>query len=240
MRLFSHWPLAVVASTVVGAVSLFAVPAAHAQIVTNGSFEAGNFTGVNPNSAPGATQLFTGATNITGWTVVNAELAWLQNGNPYGVVASDGIRNLDLTGYHDASPYGGVSQTIATTTGSVYNLSFDIGTYAGTSSGVTASAGAVSQNFIFTALGGGASYQYGTQSFNFTAGAGASTLITLTGSSTSSGNNLGLDNVKVTLVSGAAGAPEPGTLALLGGSLPLMCGLARRSRCRRRGLCPKQ
>jgi len=225
--------LTFIASALVGGAALLSSPAAHAQLITNGSFEAGNFTGTNPQSAAGSTQLFTGATNITGWTVVNAELAWLQNSNPYGIVASDGVRTLDLTGYHDASPYGGVSQTIATTAGSIYNLSFDIGAYAGSSAGVTASAGALSQNFIFSALGGGASYQYGTQSLNFTAGAGTTTLITLTGSSTSHGDNIGLDNVKVTLVSGSAGAPEPGTFPLLGMGLTVGAGIVGTVRCRK-------
>ena len=209
---------------------LFATPAAHAQnLLTNGSFELGNFTGANPQNAVGATQLFPNATNITGWTVINAELAWLQNGSPYGVAASDGIRQVDLTGYHDSSPYGGVSQSLATTSGSVYNFSFDIGAFAGTSSGVTATAGSTSQTFNFAAPGAGASHQYATQSFNFTAGAGSSTLISLVGASTTSGNYIGLDNARVTLVSSAA-APEPGSLALLGMGLAPLAGIVARRR----------
>ncbi len=208
-----------------GAFALFvlaAMPAAHAQnLLVNGSFELGNFTGVNPQSAAGATQLVNGDTNMTGWTVVapaGRNIAWIGTGNPYNIVASEGARSLDLTGYSDASPYGGVVQTLATSIGATYRIEFDLGgPLANDDNSLTASAvGVASQTFFFdhTPASGQQWQRFG---FNFVANSSA-TQIQFTGISTATGVSIGLDNTSVTLVSPAA-APEPGTLALLAGTL---------------------
>ena len=205
-------------------------PTAHAQLL-NGSFETGNFTGVNPQAAAGATQLFSGAINIDNWTTVNAELAWIGAGNPYAIVAPNGTRSLDLSGYHDGSPFGGVTQTITTQPGATYNLSFMIGVFGGNTNSITATVAGVPTLRSFTGPAGG--NQWGTVGFNFVASS-ANTAISLIGQTATSQDYIGLDNVTVTLVQ-AANGPEPGTMALLiTGGVGFL--LARRKRVLRSGV----
>ena len=96
---------------------------ASVNLLVNGSFESGAFA---PNGE-GFESLNPGATDIFGWTVTNNEMAWGSNTNIYGLTSSDGDKFLDLTGYHNYSPYGGVAQTINTIVGRTYTVSFDIG-----------------------------------------------------------------------------------------------------------------
>ncbi|HVF46892.1 MAG TPA: choice-of-anchor C family protein [Pyrinomonadaceae bacterium] len=77
---------------------------------SNGSFE----LGTDPGSFD---DLFTGQTNITDWDVTGSVdyigTLW---------VASDGVRSVDLTG--DFA--GSLSQSVATTPGFVYSVTFDL------------------------------------------------------------------------------------------------------------------
>src|ERR1700684_2949506 len=83
---------------------------AHADLITNGSFENTGATFVG--DANKVDLLASGSTAIPGWTTFNGvPTAWLQNGNPYGISASNGSYFLDLTGYADSGTYGGVMQT---------------------------------------------------------------------------------------------------------------------------------
>ena len=202
-------------------------PANAQNLLTNGSFEQGNFV----NNGNGAESLAVGATAITGWTVINNELAWDQVGNPYGHPVSDGSFALDLTGYHDSRPYGGVQQILTTTVGQQYALAFDLGVeqsdsrYAGPN-GITASAGGVSQTFTYNPPITGSSY--GRFTLNFTA-VSASTTISLIGSQAGGGQYIGLDNASVVAV--PAAVPEPGSVALLIGMTVTGAGfLSRRKR----------
>src|SRR5215470_919203 len=99
------------------------VPTAHANMLTNGSFELGAF--VNQGNA--TMVLNVGSTSITGWTVVTDQLAWIDTGNPFGLSAQDGNRFLDFTAYPAGAPFGGISQSLATIPGQQYELSFDLG-----------------------------------------------------------------------------------------------------------------
>jgi hypothetical protein len=73
---------------------------AHAQnLLVNGSFEAGAFS----DSGNGTQQLLAGSTDMSGWTVMTDDVAWITNANPFGVTASEGVMCLDLTGYTDAA-----------------------------------------------------------------------------------------------------------------------------------------
>jgi hypothetical protein len=179
---------------------------ARGDLITNGSFEDGGFVPDGNDTM----SLAPGATSMTGWTVVQAELAWIGPTNPFGIVASDGSFSLDLAGYHDSVPYGGVSQAIATNAGYTYHLSFDLGAStlaSNPTSKVTAIAGGTSNSYSLTASNG---LLWQTFGFDFTA-TGSSTVISLLGDNPN-GNYVGLDNVHVTLV----GVPEPTGLALLG------------------------
>lgn len=96
---------------------------ANANLVTNGSFEEGNFIADVNN----VMSLPVGSTQISGWSVVNGELGWLNTPNLWGAIAADGSFFLNLAGYDHSPPYGGISQTIPTTPGQGYRLSFDMG-----------------------------------------------------------------------------------------------------------------
>jgi Protein of unknown function (DUF642) len=109
-----------------GSVLLAAVltsSAASAALVTNGSFESGAFSGDMNDTM----SLSPPSTAMTGWTVTNGTLAWIGPTNTFGLAAQDGGYFLDLTGYHDNIPYGGVTQSIATNIGSRYALTFYLG-----------------------------------------------------------------------------------------------------------------
>src|SRR5260370_21544290 len=104
---------------------------ARANQITNGSFEDTNksFVGdVNKTD-----QLASGSAAIPGWTTINGvPTAWIRNGNPWNISASNGSYFLDLTGYSDFGTYGGVTQSFATTPGTGYVVTFDLG-YGGNS-----------------------------------------------------------------------------------------------------------
>jgi hypothetical protein len=193
----------------------------------NGSFENGNF----PSGAPNDTvSLDVGSTDITGWTTDNAALAWIGPANPFGLTASDGSYLLDLTGYQDNTSYGGVEQSVATTIGHSYLLTFDIGTAVkNTTSGIEAFAGAASHVFTATATQDASAWY--SQSFTFIA-TSSSTLIRLIGTQASDGGHyIGLDNVNlVDQGPTTATAPEPSTLVMTGTFLSILAGGAWRRR----------
>lgn len=191
-----------IAMTLALGVLAFTQSAATAQnLLLNGSFEDPSGTVV------GTPSLSVGSTAIPSWTVVNQEIAWVFNGN-FGITPSEGLRSLDLAGYHDFDPFGGVTQTISTQVNALYRLSFDLGTFAGSS--IQVNAGATTANFVHTLVG---IQEWQTFSVNFTASS-VSTAITLTGLSSVGNNYIGLDNASVIYLSGGSSAPEPGSIAL--------------------------
>ena len=199
----------ILCATVIG----FASIPAQANLLTNGSFEdITNFVDQGNDTMT----LTSGSTAMPGWTVVNDTLAWIGPSNPFGVSASNGNYFLDLTGYDDSAPYGGVTQTIPTSAGGLYRLTFDLGsaTSADSSDSINASAGSTSQLFTSTLTG---INNWETETLDFVATA-ATTAITLTGMSKSL-NYIGLDNVSVVLLRAPSAVPEPSTLALLGAGL---------------------
>lgn len=102
---------------------LFDVKLSQADIV-NGSFEL-------PVVTPGSFQNFTGgSTAINGWTVVGVESAVVSESftnNQIIFNAYDGNQWLDLTGATSSNPNSGVRQSIATTIGQTYRVSFYVG-----------------------------------------------------------------------------------------------------------------
>ena len=169
-------------------------------LLLNGGFEDPSGTVV------GTPSLLVGDTSIPSWTVVNQETAWIFSGN-FGIFPSEGLRSLDLSGYHDSAPFGGVTQTIPTQVNALYRLSFDLGAFSGSS--VRVNAGTTTADFVHTLFG---IQHWQTFSFDFTASS-TSTAITLTGLSSAANNYIGLDNASVTFLS-ASSAPEPGSVVL--------------------------
>jgi Protein of unknown function (DUF642) len=211
----------------------FAAVEARADLITNGSFENTNNTFVG--DANHVDELGSGSSAIPGWTTTNGTFtAWIQNGNPYGISASNGSFFLDLTGYADSGTYGGVSQTFATTPGTNYVATFDLG-YGGDSGAfggpvkVTASAAGTSATFT-SGSGTPNPAVWDPETFNFMA-TSTSTTLNLVGLSTAGGEYIGLDNVDVELGSGGGGVvPEPGTYALFLTGVGFLRYVARRVR----------
>lgn len=191
-------------------------------LLVNGSFETGNFV----NNGAGAESLALGDTSMTGWTTVSAELAWVQNGNNYSLSAEDGTMSLDLTGYHDSSPYGGVEQSFATVVGGQYLLSFYVGANSNYSqvNGVNALINNSSLGtFTINSTTSGQTWQQ--FSVSFTASSTTSTL-DIIGSAASGGTYIGLDNVSVT----AQSVPEPAEfLPMVGTALGLLAFRRRKN-----------
>lgn len=201
----------------------------------NGSFETGNFTGVNPQGASHFTQLLNGSTNIMGWTTVN-EIAWLETGNSYGDAPSDGSRLLDLTGYHDSQPEGGIQQALTLVVGNSYTLGLDVGfnsMFPTAPDGVTVTIAAAGVSQTFNNGNTGAGTTIGTSFYkhftlNFTATQADNTLL-LQGSTASNGQDIELDNISLTNITPVA-VPKPGSIAILVGSGTTGAGFVLRRR----------
>ncbi len=79
---------------------------------TNGSFETGTYV----DGGSGFEQLNAGDTSITGWTVDAGSVDWIGTYWP----AQDGSMSIDMSG----ADAGTISQTLATTIGNTYTVSF--------------------------------------------------------------------------------------------------------------------
>jgi Protein of unknown function (DUF642)/PEP-CTERM motif len=207
---------------------------AYADLITNGSFEDTSKTFVG--DANGVDELSSGSTAIPGWTTINGvPTAWIINGNPYGISAADGSFFLDLTGYSDSGTYGGVSQSFATTAGTSYVVTFDLG-YGGDSTAfggpvsVLVSAGGSSQTFT-SGSGSPNPAVWDLETFDFTA-TSATTTLSLIGKTTTGGDYIGLDNVDVEVGTAPGPVPEPATFTLLLTGMSML-GWAARRRFRR-------
>jgi Protein of unknown function (DUF642)/PEP-CTERM motif len=218
--------------TVTHLLLVFALAAleARADLITNGSFE--NTSGTFVGDVNHVDLLASGSTAIPGWTTINGvPTAWLQNGNPYGISASNGSFFLDLTGYTNVGTYGGVMQTFATTAGTNYVVTFDVG-YGGASGlfggpvRVTASAAGTSATFT-SGSGTPNPAVWNSETFTFMA-TSATTTLDLVGLSTAGGDYIGLDNVDVEVAGVTPSVPEPGTLTLVLTGIGLVGGVARR------------
>jgi len=190
---------------------LLAATTSHANLLTNGSFESGGFV----NQGNDTMSLDPGSTTITGWTVITDTTAWIGPTNPFSLAANDGDFFLDLTNYQLGAPFAGVSQTIATTPGATYSLTFDLGgsNRWGRPDGLIASAAGASMTFTTPTTGTLNDWYHETMSF---VAAGSSTTVTLQGAS--GFNYIGLDNVSVDLGSPVS-VPQPAALALIGAGL---------------------
>ena len=191
--------------------------AADAASILNGSFE----TPAVP--VGGFTSFASGSNAITDWTVVGpsgsvAIVSGTFTQFGFTFPAQDGVQWLDLTGV-GSNTTDGVQQTVATTPGALYDLSFFVsnisnpGGLFGTTStvGVQIDGGPV---VSFTNSGGGGSTSQVWQQFTLALTAtAATTSITFINQDPSSDNNNGLDNVSLTAVPGltASWSQSPAT-----------------------------
>lgn len=162
-------------------------------LIVNGSFEEGSFA----PDGNGFMSLSPGSTAITGWRTFSGELAWGQ----FPVSdwpASDGNYFLDLTGYHDSTPYGGIQQTLTTSSGTRYRITFDLSVNQdspvsrGPITVRVEATGNSSQEFTYDPPGTG--IQWGRFAYDFVA-VGPSTELSFLGTFTAGGNTINLDNV---------------------------------------------
>lgn len=199
--------------------SLFAAPV---NLVTNPSFEIGDFTPAN--ASDDYEFLVAGSTDITGWTVGPGDgVDWLSEGPgsppPTAFNASDGDKSVDLR--HDDGD-GSISTTFATTFGQLYQLSFDTATLSAQNQFGLVSAGSLaSQPFTATPSSPFESLTYSTLQFSFTATSTA-TELTFAANGGASSLHTGpiIDNVSVTAV------PEPSPFLCFAG-LGLGLGLCK-------------
>jgi hapalindole biogenesis HpiC1 cyclase-like protein/PEP-CTERM motif-containing protein len=199
---------------------LVGVQARSANLIVNGSFEV-------PTVPVGSFHDFgSGSTLITGWTVVGPQASVVSNTFSQECCtfpAEDGVQWLDLTG-DNANSAEGVEQTIATTAGTQYMLSFFVGNIHdpngifGTTSSVKVFLGGPSGTLLDTVTN--SSTTPGTQVWQeffeqFTA-TGSSTTIAFINNDPRGDNSNGLDNVSLEAGRTVGVVPEPATLTLIG------------------------
>jgi hypothetical protein len=194
---------------------VLATTCAQANLITNGSFE-------TPVVPVGSFSLFSvGAATLTGWSVVGSSGqnvgivngTFVQNGVSFN--AQDGSQWLDLTGFNSNSTEG-VSQTIATTAGDQYQLSYYVGNTTGGGIFGTTSTVNVSVNGVgtfsdtnSTADLTGLNWELFTHTFIATT---ASTVLAFRNGDPLTDNSNGLDNIVLTDL---GPVPEPATFVLL-------------------------
>ena len=193
------------------AVALVMAAQVHAgltDLINNGNFNNTQGTFSPNHTDPGAMNVLPGQTYIPGWTVETSPVSWDNSANPYGLTGANGSSYfLDLTGWQDKSPFGQVSQTINTTVGQAYQLTFFIGsstTYDAKAPGIDlkitgiGAAGSPGSDY-YTTLSGKNNWQQFT--VDFTAGKSQTTLYFkgLSGGGSFT-EYIGLDNVHLTAV----------------------------------------
>ena len=182
-------------------------------LVANGDFD--NIGNVFVNNGGWSDNLpLPGGTDIPDWDNIAppgappgyAEEAWIEPVNGYGDIASPDNGSgyfVDLTGYTDRKPYGGIGQSIKTLPGHQYKLTFDFGASIQYNSGaldpaamfvhVIGATPLASQHFVLAPT---SSMQWDKETVLFTADSNT-TMIEFIGDSSYTSDFIGLYNVGV-------------------------------------------
>ena len=199
----------VIASALITALALASIPA-RAPLLNDGSFEAisvtsGNWTTVNPAKAISGGWL----TSSTGYEIRNNVAGTAQDGNVF----------VEL----DTDQNSSIWQTIATTTGTTYNLNFWYAPRAGVSSDSNMIEVLWNGDTIASVSADG-KQSTGWHELNYSVtGTGGVDTLTFRAAGASDSFGGSLDNVSLT-----AAVPEPETYAMLLAGLALMGTVARR------------
>lgn len=200
--------------------------ASAANIVQNPSFELGVFDDIDVAFVANVTQVggSQSVTKISDWTVSqDRPLIWIDNAYPGPLKTPSGDRFLDLTFFtFIASQYSTISQSLNTTAGQAYTLTFDLGAsnLFGGLPVIAMSTAGVTVDFAATVAPTSVN-EWTSFSYSFIAPA-ATTTLSFTGIQGS--DYIGLDNISVTAV------PEPGSIALLFAGLAAVGSVVARKR----------
>jgi len=194
---------------------------ANANLVSNGSFELGEFNNIDGDPRPEVMLVTPGMPNIFGWTIVGEQgVHWLDYGPAN---TTDGGRSLDLQG-NNPPVLSSVSTTFSTQSGSSYRLSFDAFTGNVLNSATVSVGSLIGQ--AFTGGGPAPTFPFASHfahyTYRFDATDSLSTLLFQV--SSSDGFGPVIDNVVVTAEPGGPrAASEPDTYLLLGSAIALLC-----------------
>lgn len=197
------------ASAALAALALSA--SAHANLITNGSFELGTFSPVSMNNA--WVTVTNGQSNITGWSVGGVAVDWHNTTEFQPMV--DGVNAVDLNINGLAGQTGTLSQTFATQAGTWYDLSFWLagpGLDLISLRQVLVDVAGLDDVVFQQAASSPSALVWGQQTMTFQAIASSTTLSFASANSDGYWGAL-IDNVSVTA---ATTVPEPGSVALLG------------------------
>ncbi len=189
---------------------------ANANLILNGSFEEGNFTG-----SGGITKVLPNAYTVPNWRANSHGFDWCtpHSAGGFNLTAADGQKYVNL------SYYGGLSQAFATTAGQEYLVSFQLCSPPSSpqNNTVYVSVAGLTQQFVNPLIVFSPEQKYYEFNFNFIANDSVSTLEFRSLASTGLGPSL--DCVSVEAV---APVPEPATYLAGLGLLALMGAAARR------------
>jgi len=201
--------------SILAVIAIAVVSGAHANLFVNGGFES--------PSVPAGTFIHygTGSTGITGWTVVGPQVSQIHTtyGEPgLGVTAfnaNSGMAHIDITGGGNVGTNAGLTQSVATVVGQLYELSFFVGK-------ATGGANYSTQSILDVSINGGARVSYFNtnntpvgfvnwvqHSVQFTATSTSTSITFFNGTGLATNNFVGLDDASLTAV------PEPMACSLL-------------------------